>query len=110
MQPKAAACVIVFHPGNPAKSRSGFQRDCTITNDWSDRAGRLWSEERKIPMKEFQCGSLVPGCDWHTRAEEEAEVMRRAVEHMRQTHGESVIRETMIEAIRSRIQKARDAA
>ena len=38
-------------------------------------------------MKEFQCGTLVPGCDWHTRAEEEAEVMRRAVEHMRETHG-----------------------
>jgi predicted small metal-binding protein len=65
---------------------------------------------KEIPMKEFQCGSLVPGCDWHTRAEEEAEVMRRAVEHMRQTHGETVIRETMIEAIRSRIQKVRDAA
>ena len=32
-------------------------------------------------MKEFHCGSLVPGCEWHTRAEEEAEVMRRAVEH-----------------------------
>ena len=61
-------------------------------------------------MKEFQCGSLVPGCDWHTRAEEEAEVMRRAVEHMRETHGETIIRETMIEAIRSRIQKVRDAA
>ncbi|TIS16885.1 MAG: DUF1059 domain-containing protein, partial [Mesorhizobium sp.] len=51
-------------------------------------------------MKEFQCGTLVPGCDWHTRAEEEAEVMRRAVEHMRETHGETTIRETMIEAIR----------
>jgi hypothetical protein len=29
-------------------------------------------------MKEFQCGSLVPGCDWHTRHEEEAEIIRRA--------------------------------
>jgi len=61
-------------------------------------------------MKEFHCGSLVPGCDWHTRSEEEAEVMRRAVEHMRETHGEEIIRETMIEAIRSRIGKVRDAA
>ncbi len=34
-------------------------------------------------MKEFYCGSLVPGCEWHTRAEEEAEVMRRAVEYAR---------------------------
>ena len=67
-------------------------------------------EERRYPMKEFHCGSLVPGCEWHTRADEEAEVMRRAVDHMRETHGETVIRETMIEAIRSRIEKVRDAA
>lgn len=61
-------------------------------------------------MKEFQCGSLVPGCEWHTRHEEEAEVMRRAVEHMRQIHGETIIRESMIDAIRSRIDRVRDAA
>jgi predicted small metal-binding protein len=61
-------------------------------------------------MKEFHCGSLVPGCDWHTRHEDEAEVMRRAVEHMRETHGETIIRESMIDAIRSRIEKVRDAA
>jgi predicted small metal-binding protein len=61
-------------------------------------------------MKEFHCGSLVPGCEWHTRNDEEAEIMRRAVEHMRETHGETQIRETMIEAIRSRIEKVRDAA
>jgi predicted small metal-binding protein len=36
--------------------------------------------------------------------------MRRAVEHMRETHGEDTIRETMIEAIRSRIENVRDAA
>ncbi|TIW38071.1 MAG: DUF1059 domain-containing protein, partial [Mesorhizobium sp.] len=24
--------------------------------------------KRENPMKEFHCGSLVPGCDWHTRA------------------------------------------
>jgi predicted small metal-binding protein len=73
-------------------------------------ANRSDDEERRTPMKEFHCGSLVPGCDWHTRAEEEAEVMRRAVEHMRETHGETIIRETMVEAIRSRIEKVRDAA
>ena len=61
-------------------------------------------------MKEFQCGTLVPGCDWHTRAEDEAEVMRRAVEHLREAHGETVIRESMIEAIGSRIGKERVAA
>jgi len=61
-------------------------------------------------MKEFQCGSLVPGCPWHTRHEEEAEVMRRAVEHMRATHGEATIRETMVDAIRSRIERVSDKA
>ena len=54
-------------------------------------------------MKTFECGSLVPGCDWHTRAEEEAEVVRRAVEHLRTTHGEEIIRPTMVENIKSRI-------
>lgn len=61
-------------------------------------------------MKEFHCGSLVPGCEWHTRNEAEAEVIRRAVEHMREAHGETIIRESMVEAIRSRVQNARNVA
>lgn len=61
-------------------------------------------------MKEFRCGSLVPGCDWETRHEEEAEVMRRAIDHMRSAHGESTIRETLVEAIRSRIETVKRAA
>ena len=61
-------------------------------------------------MKEFHCGSLVPGCEWHTRNEEEAEVIRREVAHMREAHGETIIRESMIEAIRSRIQPVKDVA
>ncbi|BCH54987.1 DUF1059 domain-containing protein [Agrobacterium vitis] len=54
-------------------------------------------------MKQFECGSLVPGCEWHTRANEEAEVVHRAVEHMRMVHGESVIREHMVQNVRARI-------
>jgi predicted small metal-binding protein len=61
-------------------------------------------------MKEFHCGSLVPGCEWHTRHEDEAEVIRRATEHMRNTHEEMTISETTVEAIRSRIQKSGQAA
>lgn len=61
-------------------------------------------------MKEFHCGSLVPGCAWHTRHEEEAEVIRRAVDHMRDTHGETIIRESMVEAIRSRVHPAKNVA
>lgn len=54
-------------------------------------------------MKTFQCGSLVPGCGWGTTAEEEAEVIRRAVDHLRTAHGESTIRENMVENIKQRI-------
>lgn len=61
-------------------------------------------------MKQFECGSLVPGCSWHTRADEEAEVVRRAVEHMRSAHGETIIRETMVENIKARISDTAAAA
>lgn len=63
-------------------------------------------------MRLFECGSLVPGCDWHTRANDDAEVVRRAVEHMRNAHGETMIRESMIDHIKARItdEKAADAA
>lgn len=54
-------------------------------------------------MRLFECGTLVPGCEWHTRAEEDAEVVRRAVEHMRTVHGETVIRENMVDNIKARI-------
>lgn len=54
-------------------------------------------------MRLFECGTLVPGCEWHTRADDDAEVVRRAVEHMRQSHGETLIRENMVENIKSRI-------
>ncbi|MBN9055069.1 DUF1059 domain-containing protein [Shinella sp. PSBB067] len=63
-------------------------------------------------MRLFECGSLVPGCEWHTRANDDAEVVRRAVEHMRMAHGEATIRESMVEHIKERIvdEKAADAA
>ncbi len=54
-------------------------------------------------MRQFECGTLVPGCDWHTRADQDAEIVRRAVDHMRTAHGETVIRETMVEHIKERI-------
>ena len=37
------------------------------------------------------------------RADEEAEVVRRAVEHMRAAHGEDVIRPSMVDHIKERI-------
>lgn len=59
-------------------------------------------------MKLFQC--MVPGCDWHTRHVQEAEIIRRASEHLRQTHGEETIRESTVEVIKSRIEMERAVA
>ncbi len=56
-------------------------------------------------MKSFECGTLVPGCNWHTRAEEDAEVVRRAIEHMRADHGEDTIRPAMVDNIKARIRE-----
>ena len=61
-------------------------------------------------MRLFECGTLVPGCSWHTRAEEDAEVVRRAVEHLRTTHGEEIIRENLDENIKARIRDDAAAA
>ncbi|WP_047456355.1 DUF1059 domain-containing protein [Rhizobium rhizogenes] len=61
-------------------------------------------------MRLFECGTLVPGCDWHTRANDDAEVVRRAVEHMRNAHGETIIRESMVDNIKTRIRDEANAA
>ena len=57
-------------------------------------------------MKTFECGTLVPGCDWATSDEDEAEVVRRAVEHLKSAHEEGEVRESMVANIKKRI-KAR---
>lgn len=54
-------------------------------------------------MKRFESGSLIPGATWHTEAESEAEVVRRAVENLRNMHGETEVRPEMIERIKERI-------
>ena len=54
-------------------------------------------------MKRFESGSLIPGATWHAEAENEAEVVRKAVENLRSLHGETEIRPEMIERIKARI-------
>lgn len=61
-------------------------------------------------MKQFECGTLVPGCPWHTEAEDGAEVVRRAAEHLRNVHGEQQVRPDMIERIKARMHEAGPAA
>jgi predicted small metal-binding protein len=54
-------------------------------------------------VKQYECGSLVPGCTWHTEAEDTAEVVRRAAEHLRTAHGEKEVRPEMVERIKERV-------
>lgn len=54
-------------------------------------------------MKTFECGTLVPGCTWHTQAEDSAEVVRRAAEHLRSAHGEEQVRPNLVDEIKARI-------
>lgn len=60
-------------------------------------------------MKRFESSSLIPGSTWHTEAESEAEVVRRAVENLRTLHGETEVRPDMIERIKERIVDVGDA-
>lgn len=60
-------------------------------------------------MKSFECGTLVPGCQWHTEAEDQAEVVRRATEHLRSAHGEEEIRPGMVEQIKARVHEKGEA-
>ncbi len=61
-------------------------------------------------MKRFDSGTLIPGSTWHTQAETEAEVVRRAVENMKNLNGETEVRPDMIERIKERIFDVDDGA
>jgi predicted small metal-binding protein len=58
-------------------------------------------------MKSYEC--LVPGCPWHTQAEDPAEIVRRAAEHLRAVHGEATVRPEMIDRIKQRMHEPQPA-
>lgn len=59
-------------------------------------------------MKRYEC--IVPGCNWQTHAEEEAEIVRRASEHLRSAHEGVTVRESTVEQIKARIREASPAS
>jgi len=61
----------------------------------------------EVAMKQYEC--LVPGCPWHTQADNDAEIVRRAAEHLREVHGETVVRPEMVERIKQRIHEPQPA-
>jgi len=56
-------------------------------------------------MKKYEC--IVPGCTWETHGEDEAEIVRRAAEHMRTAHEGMEVRESTIEQIKAKIQETK---
>lgn len=55
-------------------------------------------------MKRYEC--IVPGCNWQTHAEEEAEIVRRASEHLRSAHEGLTVRESTVDRIKANIRDA----
>lgn len=53
--------------------------------------------------KELNCGDIIQGCDARIRGENEEEVMRKAAEHARESHGVEEMDQTTAELVRSRI-------
>jgi predicted small metal-binding protein len=37
--------------------------------------------------KQLRCGDLMPGCDFVARGTDEADVMKKAAEHAKKSHG-----------------------
>lgn len=54
-------------------------------------------------MKEFHCGSLVPGCHWHSADEDTAELVKRAIDHMKTAHGDRHVGPSLVARIRQNI-------
>lgn len=78
-------------------------------NHFRTRGVLLRKPSKENVMKRFDSGSLIPGSTWRAEADNEAEVVRRAVENLRNLHGETVIRPEMIERIKERIVDIDDA-
>ncbi len=49
---------------------------------------------------------LGPWLPWQTHAEDEAEIVRRASEHLRSAHDETTIRPNMVDQIKAQIRDA----
>jgi predicted small metal-binding protein len=54
-------------------------------------------------MKQFACGSVVPGCQAVFMAEEEDEILRQVAEHARADHGIADVSPELVSAVRANI-------
>lgn len=54
-------------------------------------------------MKQFACGSVVPGCQAVFKAEDEDGVLRQVAEHAQADHGIGEVSPELVESVRSNI-------
>lgn len=54
-------------------------------------------------MKQFSCGTVVPGCDGVMSGETEDELLAAAAEHAEQVHGMTEIPPELVDRIRAGI-------
>lgn len=57
-------------------------------------------------MKQFVCGSVVPGCDDVVTGESEEQVLAAAAEHAHDAHGMTQIPQDLVTRIRAGITEA----
>lgn len=54
-------------------------------------------------MKQFNCGDIVPGCDWTVEGESDDEVLAEVGTHARAAHGMDEVPPEVAERVRSLI-------
>ncbi|HET9075166.1 MAG TPA: DUF1059 domain-containing protein [Solirubrobacteraceae bacterium] len=57
-------------------------------------------------MKQFACGSVVPGCQAVFVAEEEDDILRQVAEHARLDHGITDISPELVDSVRANMAAA----
>ena len=56
-------------------------------------------------MKEFKCGTIVPGCSTVFEAESESEILDQIGNHARDDHGMSEVPPEVVDQIRANIRE-----
>jgi predicted small metal-binding protein len=54
-------------------------------------------------MKQFKCGELVPGCEWHIEGETEREILEGVAVHAREAHGMDEVPDEVADTVRASI-------
>ncbi len=56
-----------------------------------------------VPMKQFACGDVVPGCDTRFEAEDDAGILGQVATHATEDHGMTEIPDSLVQQVTERI-------